>query len=278
MNILNLGEIINLEHDYSDRINCTCGAELKDCSFWTEVRQELEKMPPDFTYSLKEKQQREFLDQRGGFFKLRLITGLSVASLLDEQQLLKYQKKNISLFNAVSAVSDEAKYFVDLSKTPERLEALLDCPELDIYCIYLKRNLKSVYASTLKRPKKTRSAYGFKSLREAIWLTLRHKHSNRIFAKLPPDRRLVLDWDDLVSNPKNELNTIFKWLSLPSINANGIREVDTSKQHVYVGNRWLFRLENPIISIDKKDRKDILNRFQNLAYHIFIHSLNKKSP
>ncbi len=160
---------------------------------------------------------------------------------------------------------------MDLSKSPERLEIFIDNKNIDIWCLYLSRNLESVYASTLKRPKKTRSMYGPAALRESLWLALRQKHMNRIFKQIPFNRRLVVDWDKFVQHPVDSLQLITEWLDLAPYNDDNcdVRKIDHTKQHIYVGNRWLFKNNLKSTEISVKDLKGNLTPFQSFFFKIF---------
>tara|TARA_B110000037_G_scaffold221432_1_gene292429 strand:+ start:537 stop:785 length:249 start_codon:yes stop_codon:yes gene_type:complete len=40
--IVNLGEVINLENDYSPNLVCTCGSKLSDCIHWQTIKDKLD--------------------------------------------------------------------------------------------------------------------------------------------------------------------------------------------------------------------------------------------
>ena len=41
--IVNLGEVKNLENDYNENLNCTCGSKLSDCTFWQKIKIKLDE-------------------------------------------------------------------------------------------------------------------------------------------------------------------------------------------------------------------------------------------
>lgn len=248
--ITNLGEVMNLEHDYSPEVACTCGRMLSECRYWSEVKEQI--LSHDRTnYDLSALSGRDRLDKRGGMHKLKLVLGKPLERVFNSQELEQYISKNVNFFSAVSSSTPSTEYIVDLSKSPERLEALLKSNEIKVYCINLQRNKEEVFASTIKRPKRTRAKYRFKSLREAIWLNLRMNHEKRVLRLIPQDRKITVHWESLSANPTDEMTRIFEFLKLKK-HKEVLDQVDVRDQHIYVGNRWLFNLEDPIVKIKAK--------------------------
>ena len=54
--IVNLGEIKNLENDYNENLNCTCGSKLSDYTFWQKIKIKLDESNfKDTSFNLKTK-------------------------------------------------------------------------------------------------------------------------------------------------------------------------------------------------------------------------------
>ena len=261
--VFNLGEVINLEHDYTPETACSCGEKLGDCPFWSKAAEQLNAQ--DDQYSLKTQSRRHDIDARGGMHKLKLVFGGSARRVFRDQDIDLYIKRNLHLFQTIQELT-HSEYLVDLSKNPERLELLLESEELECYVLEVRRNEEDVYASTLKRPKRTRAKYGFKKWREAIWLNLRAKHQQRIIKKVAPSHHFILSFDQLMAHPKEELSKIYNWLGL-ELNQDQIKaEIDLRDHHVYVGNRWLFNRQDPMVEINAKRSETSLSTSARLIF------------
>jgi len=170
---------------------------LKDCEFWSQVKKNIDENQPGInSYNLSSSGVREELDRRGGVHKIGLFFGKSPISFFSNSYLENYKTKNENFFKIISKVVPGARYLVDLSKSSERLEVLLSSNELDVFCIYLRRDPLKIFASTMQRPKRTRKWFGFKAIREAVWLKSRMKDMARVFLKVPVDRELIT-WKDI---------------------------------------------------------------------------------
>lgn len=267
-NIANMGEANFIPYDYSDNAKCTCQSLLKHCPVWRDLDVSLLTFNNELNQVVRHR-----LDQRGGAHKLPLIF-LSVFRVIAPEELTYYQSQSEGLFVYLSnkfKENSEVTYLLDLSKSPERLEVLLDNTGFDVYCIYLKRNALSVYDSSMKRPKLTRSRIPFKALRESFWLALRSFHHRRIFRKVPGNRKLTVDWDSFVMDRNEILQGIEKLLEISPFDSNlkvdGV--VNINEQHVFVGNRWLFKPGLETVKIQNISSESSLSFIQKLSFHIF---------
>jgi len=270
-NITTLGEVINLEGDFSPEARCTCGERISNCTFWKKIsrQQEYDIKKHSNRFFFHEKYKRHGIDKRGGFHKIPLTLGVPKTYIWSKDKINDYKEKNEHFFSTVASLSSNDIYLLDLSKPPERIDILSESDKIEVFCIGLERNLRSIYASTLKRPKKTRSKYGFKTIREAIWLFLREIHRRRTFSRIPADRRIIIDWNNFTADPNKELERVLDWLNLDKDEVSlWTRTIDTSKQHIYVGNRWLFKNHSNMIEIQNRDQTDYLTRLQRLTISI----------
>lgn len=269
--ITNLGEVINLESDYAEQTRCTCKESLSACPFWLSVKNSVERQSEKrLSFNLSRSGKREHLDRRGGWQKIQLLLGRRLESTYGEAYITRYRMKNENFFASVLQGHSDAHYLVDLSKSAERLDILLSSNKLDVWCIYLRRDPIKVYASTVKRPKRTRRFLGPKSLREAVWLRARTKDMERAFARVPDSKKINVDFSDFMDNPQSTLDTVLEQLNLESYPAetdnSGKFVIDPSKQHVYVGNRWLFDPKLAHVSIRERSDTSQLSFFQKLVF------------
>lgn len=268
--VVNLGEVINLENDYAPGVKCTCGEMLQNCEFWSRITSETskqqERLPADqqWTYAVSAK--REYIDEKGNYLKKLMMTlGRSCRSTFGDAAFTRYAAKNAAFFHSMHECVPSARAFVDLSKSPERLEALLSRDDLDVRVILLKRSPLSVFASSIKRPKRSRANLGPKVLREAALQYLRFRHCVRALDSVDPRNRMVVSFERFIENPVSILNDVLKLVGLSVTNApleNGRLCLFPSRQHVYVGNRWLFRDCSERVVVTSRDDSSTLTRFQ----------------
>ena len=267
--ITNLGEVVYLSSDYSDIKKCTCGSQLKNCCYWGEFRKQIEYTNEDLSIELFKTQKRDKIDQRGGFYKLFLRLGFPLKLFFKKNERHAYIKKNEMFFTEIDNFDSESDFFLDLSKSSERLMLLNSSLNLDIYLIHLKRDLRSVFGSLLKRPKKTRANYPFKPLRELLWLLINERNNKKLFKNYDQNKSFVLDWNEFVKNPSFELQKMFNHFRLENLKINDRnREITISDQHIYVGNRWLTKAEKKNILISVRDEADKLTKFQKLIFNV----------
>ncbi len=260
-NITNLGEVINLEHDYNENLICTCGDRVFNCTYWHEIKEKLNQSISKglLNFSLSSNKKRSLIDKKGlSFKKLLILLGFSPQVVYGEESINNYIEKNINFFKEIDKYHNRSKYIVDSSKPPERLDILLESSEIDIYCIYLKRNLKSLFDSNIKREKKTRKIIGFKFYRELILLYFREKHRRKVFNKVKEGNKLTVDFENFKNNPQIEYSRVLNFLKCSPNSSNEFdRNLEIKKQHIYVGNRWIFNKKNEKIILETENTKHI---------------------
>lgn len=239
---MTLGEVINLENDYHPNVRCTCKSTLGQCPHWNSVLKASAEVEEADRLHLDQKAKRSALDSKGITFKKMLsVLGFRTSWLYGRRVSSTYLRKNAGFFGLVARCFPQSSYLLDLSKPPERMELLLKAEGIDIYCIHLKRDLRTLLSSNLSRQKKTRSGFGNKLIRETLLLNLRERHRRRIFKRVAQDRRITVDFDRFKQDPEKELRPVLEWLGIPS---DGLdlhdRSINITEQHLYVGNRWLF--------------------------------------
>lgn len=272
--INNLGEVVYLSSDYSDIKKCSCGSQLKDCCFWGEFRKRIENINSDLSHELFKSRKRDNIDERGGGYKLFLRLGFPLGLFFNKKERFLYTQKNETFFNEIDSFDIKTDFFVDLSKTSERLELLKSSDTLDVYLIHLKRDLRSVFGSLLKRPKKTRAKYPFKSLRELLWLLINEKHNRKSFLNHNPEKAYTLIWNEFVKNPYFEVQKMFHHFRFENLQINKEnRNITISDQHVYVGNRWLARETRKSVVISERDTKDKLTKVQSMLFNLLSNLL-----
>ena len=246
--ILNLGEVINLESNYNENRKCSCGKALINCHYWTKFKK---NSGGNSKFVLSNDSKRTIIDKKGFSFKKLLISiGFSPDFIYGKNIIQKYIDKNEYVFRLFKHNNEEIEFLLDASKPPERLDILLKSTNLDVHCIHLRRNLKSVLISNIKRTRKGRNFFGFKFFIETLLLLLRETHRKRILKKIKSEKKITIDFEDFIENPNFETNKVFKKLQLGKIEKFD-NKINLSKQHIYVGNRWIFKSDK-IVEINKE--------------------------
>lgn len=270
--VVNLGEVINLENDYHENIKCTCGSRLGECSFWQDIKGDLDRnlAVGRLTFNLNKASTRMLIDKKGvSLKKLLSILGFGTSWIYGNDMVQNYIQKNVNFYKDLHNHFDGSKIFIDCSKVPERLEILSNNDELDVYAVHLRRDLVSVFDSNYKRKKITRSNYGMKFIREFVLLFLREKHRARIFNKIPNSKKITVDYDEFIETPEEVIMTV---LNLILDKVSPLRMTDNtltiSEQHLYVGNRWIFnqmskeiKLKKPTRTVIKSGTREMLLKF-----------------
>ena len=193
-----------------------------------------------------------------------------------------YGEKNKLFFQNVSKAFPEYKYIVDCSKQPERLEAIKQNRGIDVRVIYLKRESHAIFASSLKRLRVrnrgalSRYANSFSgSLIYALWLRSVMRRCDKVFSTVVSEDRLIVSFEQFVKNPCSVVQEVKKWLGLNEDGDEILKDliVRPSEQHIYVGNRWLFKNPQEPVHIRYGDDIDKLRPIQKLAMRLVF---NKK--
>lgn len=269
--IVNLGEIINISHDYNPKSICSCGSRLEDCQFYINSIARFNEL--GFSYSRK----RQLFDIRGwSWKKFYLLIGLPLKFLYKKHELAKYLEWNVHFF---LSHADENQTVIDLSKSSERLELLKCDSRLEIKSIHLIRPISEVYYSNIKRPKKTRNFLPFKKIREAIYVNLRFSSELRTAEKM---KAFTFSYKSISELNENTWMALLEYLKIDSLDNRKLlqeiiekRTVDISKQHVFVGNRWIKSYSGKSVKIESRNNLNstqTTDRIIRIVTFLFGHS------
>jgi hypothetical protein len=133
------------------------------------------------------------------------------------QQLRKrYRPVTESLYRAIASNAGVA-YVVDTSHLPLRARELQSIDGIDLYLIFLVRQVESVVAShtrDIKRQDVARRRLKFLSVNAHLWWT--YLLSIIVFLRHPQDRRLLLRHEDFIANPDGVLREILDCVGSPA--------------------------------------------------------------
>ena len=270
--IFNCGEMNYIENDYHSGRVCSCGASVVDCPFWSKMAAELEekKLRNELVLNLTEKQKLRPLDARRQTVRRRLqmYLGFPLKRIFSESELCDYALRHSSFIKDVARHTG-ARYIVDASKSPRRLETLLRYSDLSVRVICLHRRLEDAFAGRLKRARR-RSKY-YQSILSPFYMgQMLHHLGNikKIRARLRPDRHIDLSYEMFLQNPHTEEHKLSDWLGTSvNFSIDQIGRMELSPQHIITGNIWLTRrhsLEEPIELVPSSGGSDLTKIEHNI--------------
>jgi len=183
--IRNIGELNNLSRYYSQELECACGDQLTQCSYWTKINKDLYDSPISLDRSFKSKLKLLV------FFKILGRTGKATSSLQDLNELYK------EIF-----LSEQENVVVDSSKDVIRLLYMCNSSPFNIVPVYLVRDGRAYIDSYLQRGGKS-TIKGYLQWLAMNLMTL--VVINRVRNSHPSIR---ISYNDLVCNPETVVKAL----------------------------------------------------------------------
>jgi hypothetical protein len=235
---------------------CSCNRCLRECPFWNRIAQRANR---DETIFRVESFDTAFYLSSNRLLR-RLRTGSlrsSTAERLRDRLFFglwpgharaigRLLEQNTSVARAILEVSGKS-IFVDASKDPIRMRFLRESDALDLYVVHLVRDVRGVVTSTLSRCATATAASAARS-----WIWCEH-NITRHLQSIPPDRRMLLRYEDLCRDPLSSLNELFAFLGARPL--EHLREFRSQEHHV-IGNRMRRRSASEI-KLDEKWKKSL---------------------
>jgi hypothetical protein len=276
--VLNLGEVSFLENDYGKGVVCLCGQILEDCQFWCRIKSILDDrqayLPPESCFQLNDRERLSGPDQRHLPLMKRLRLILDVDSAFPNDVLQAYAYKNAVFFRAV-AQATQGKISLDASKSPYRLQLLSRKTNLDLKVIWLRRDLKAVFHSKIKRVKRRSKRYRpfFSSVIFIGWLLNYYWACNRVYMQFLEEQRCVVNYQNFIHNPNDVQDVLSDFLETEiDFKINDKLQMVISEQHTYTGNQWLYKKgDREKIKIQKSEatNSDNDDKIEENIYDIF---------
>lgn len=177
---------------------------MRECSFWHDVMRNagLSSCDEDFFFKYYKKRNIEArnFDFYSGSYLRRLfkLFGYEPRILFPEGLIKIYAEKCAFLFNVFFRASGK-KIIVDSSKDTFWLKLFLKVPQIDVKVIWLKRDLKVLYNSKVKRLKRRCFVYTpIHALFAALWIVLYYGACKRLYDGIDPDDKMIINY---VSGP-----------------------------------------------------------------------------
>lgn len=225
---------------------CTCGLSYFDCPFWSAVfalvREQGFEMSPlrwanDFRYP------NPLLHRALSLYSsrawMRRLQDLAATRLPFHRSRVRHVgDANVAFVGAALKVAG-ATVFFDTSKRTMRLRHILVDPRLDVRVVTLVRDVRGYVASAKRRGQSVRrAATEWRNDQEIIADVTRH---------LAADRRFLLRYEDLCTNPARYLTALYHFLGVDPVEPPV--EVVPSAHHV-LGNRIR---KNPVLRVRQPD-------------------------
>jgi hypothetical protein len=231
---------------------CSCGATLSGCPFWTAVGTEMADRGMRFD---PEHWRMSFIPE--GRIARRLLAGdradVLRSALAVHVPVLGSRDRSVARRNealVASARSVTGKpVFADASKDVSRARLLDRTTALHPYVVHLVRDSLGFVAS--KKSRADKNPQGARIGNATRFWNRRSAQAERLFAALPPERRVRVRYEDLCADPEREFGRICEMLELERL--PGPYEFLAGDHHI-IGNRMRLSSSSEI-TLDERWRE-----------------------
>lgn len=214
---------------------CSCGRLVAHCPFWLEVSRRYTANGHPWTpatWGLRYEFKGHPLLSRLAFGRpgasgrrARIVEAAPFVG----NKVKDLQKRNLCFAQSILDVSG-AKSLLDASKHPERIAYFMRIREFDLGVIHLIRDPRGWCNSRKKHGESV-------AVTAPMWLK-RNKYIERLTSALPPQRHIMVRYEDFCRNPQAIMDRIFHLATLPSVPvSDDLRSVS----HHLLGNRMRNR-------------------------------------
>lgn len=235
---------VDTPHGYQ----CSCGAALKDCAYWQATHRKIQEKTgvavDFFNFPLRPRLARSAVVNRA-YVQLQRNPLIDRANrwifpfLPGRQEKLRGYRSRHSIYFPAVFEATESTCFVDSSKSLAYLRLLpeLHADNAGILAIKVIRLTRSIQG-TVSSDKSRKPEFDRRDLRRSAlrWVEAQDL-TTRVLADFPSDSVLMVDYDTFCTRPEQELQRIFRFLTLPDVPVNLNLK---SKSHHVVGNTARF--------------------------------------
>ncbi|GIK76577.1 MAG: sulfotransferase [Acidobacteria bacterium] len=259
--IVAVGEMTGPFRGVTDRREypCSCGAKLSECPFWAAVGVEMAgrglRFDPEH-WDLRFDPENA-LSRRALTSSLRSNRADALRdSVAEHAPVLGKRIRAISRRNEAVVASARAitgkPVFVDASKNINRARQLDRTTSLSPHVVHLVRDALGFVASKKSRAgKSARAARAGRVGDASRYWSRRSAQAERLFAALPPERRLRVRYEDLCADPEREFGRVCALLGLEPL--PGPYEFLAGEHHI-IGNRMRLSSSSEIV-LDERWRE-----------------------
>ena len=232
--IATIGELKATKMGDVDRYRCSCGALIRECEFWTNVRRDANAAGIEFSvdhFGTAYQSKHAFINKvvrasvRGRWFeRLRAI----VLSTTPERMsgVAEVTRQNFLLSQIICRLQG-GDIFLDGSKDSARLLHFINSGEWDVRVIYLQRDGRGV-SNSYRRHHNFRYEQAVEYWRRTI------EDLQQMRNRIDDDRVFDLRYEDFCKEPEQVLSRIWSWLAVED---QPMRELDfnVNESHI-LGN------------------------------------------
>ena len=251
---------------------CSCGALIRECSFWTGMEREMKAHGFDFhlddfgmTYVLGSNRIASVLRTRTSHNRfLDAIRDALVPFWPGHLRELKsVQDRNRAFIRSALKITGKS-IFLDVAKDPIRMKYLAETPGLEVKVIHLIRDVRGGANSYFKNLGWTLKA-GAKNWKHT------HLDIERMIRAYPVRDSMRLRYEDLCADPSTTLKEIYHFCDV-DVDAGSI-DFEVSNLHI-IGNRMRLKKELRI-RLDEKWKKE-LNSGQTQVVESVAGAMNRR--
>lgn len=254
--VLNLGEVWALEEDYYRNRLCTCGKNVRQCSYWQSIIK-------FYDTTIKHEKIDDFFDfnnpkEKAGLifskinYKHRLLHNLTCNPyyIFSKRNIIKYINKNYFFFlSNLDYYNDRNIYILDASKSLDRLMILNSSNLFNILLIFISRNGMSLIDSFMRRHShKIYDKIGVTSCTKTIRWEFEIVRYLRLMEKFPRDKLYILSYEDFTTNTVTVIEELCEFLNIPynpkTLFQTSSHYFSNSEQHVFTGNELIAKFRN----------------------------------
>lgn len=237
--VVSCNEVIGVwNNGFRENLGCACGANFRDCSFWSAV---VKTAFPNGEPDAARIQELQWDVSRSRHLP-RLLAEPSAESRFGAR-LAEYRAALGPLYRAIADVS-ECDIIVDSSKLPGEALVLAGLPDVDVRVIHVIRDARAVAYSWLRKrhdPGLRRQQDRHGPLHTAVYWSMRNILAEVLKRRLPYVR---VRYEDLMRSPRTELHRLTSAVDVLSggqAALTGERTVQLETVHAMLGNPQRFQ-------------------------------------
>ncbi len=264
--IINIGEIRNLEDYYTNNKKCFCGLEVKNCDWWKKILNTEQIDINNFLMKTKSSiiiKIMTFISLLPFGFKIIYIIRKFNKSIKNE---ITASENILKIYNIINK-KEKPKFIVDSSKRFLQANCIKSKIKDEVYLIRLVRDGRGVANSIKKRKGNDFRPYLKKWKRT-------NKLSGLLYNKFSKNRRYFIRYEDFTSNYQSEINKLFEFIGLSKLDFTEVSDRDC---HFIGGSSTLRDRKMTIENIISDDSwKKNLSEKELSIFNKIAGKLNKK--
>ena len=270
--IFSVGEVNRLNTFFANGETCTCGEPVPDCTFWTQIVDDLRSQginPSDFLTRLRNRPRR-----------IPVVPSLTESlSVIGSTKLLRgagwlfggVKRNRIAAENTWHILDLVQKHtdcpvIVDSSKRADQCKLLYLTNPSKFRMIHLVRDGRGTAYSMM-----TRAGISFARATRA-WLC-NNLMLNAVQMNIPREQRLFVRYEDLCRDPEATLKSICEFAGIPY--ENSLTQLSPKQRHNIGGSPHRFNQQRTDITLDERWRTNLTQK-QMSFFGRFAGFLNRR--